>query len=46
MRDKYPFAHELHEAVSYLSKHRRSLHHVRIDSRHPGEVDPDFGTGG
>src|SRR6202046_4264609 len=38
MRDKYPAAHELHEAVSYLRKHRRSLHHVRIDSRQPGDV--------
>ena len=26
IRDKYPAAHELHEAVSYLRKHRRSLH--------------------
>src|ERR1700722_7321718 len=38
MRDKYPGAHELHEAVSYLCKHRRSLHHVRIDSRQAGDV--------
>src|ERR1700691_2310294 len=38
MRDKYPLAHELHEAVSYLRKHRRSLHHVRIDSRQSGNV--------
>src|ERR1700729_4567378 len=28
MRDKYPVAHELQEAVSYLRKHRRSLHHL------------------
>src|SRR5271170_7112846 len=38
MRDKYPVVHELHEAVSYLRKHRRSLHHVMIDSRQPGDV--------
>ena len=38
MRDKYPATHELHEAISYFRKHRRSLHHVRIDSRQPGDV--------
>src|ERR1700684_2789841 len=38
MRDKDPATHELHEAVSYLCKHRRSLHHVRTDSRQPGDV--------
>jgi hypothetical protein len=38
MGDKYPATHELHEAVSYLRKHRRSPHHVRIDSRQAGDV--------
>ena len=38
MGDKYPVTHELHEAVSYLCKHRRSPHHVRINSRQPGDV--------
>src|ERR1700721_986787 len=38
MGAKYPLAHEMHEAVSYLCKHRRSPHHVRINSRQPGDV--------
>src|SRR5271170_4619244 len=38
MRDKYPLAHELHEALSDLRKYRRSPHHVRTNSRQPGDV--------
>jgi hypothetical protein len=38
MGDKYPVAHELHEAVSDLRKHRRSLHHVRVDTSQPSDV--------